>query len=269
MRLIIHGNYLSLSKWTAYYIAQKIRSFNPSREKPFVLGLPAGTSPIGLYEQLVKLYEEGNISFQNVITFNLDEYVNLSEDSPGSYHCFMHQYLFNHVDIAPENINILNGNAEDLEKECMAYEEKIKSVGGINLFIGSIGPDGHIGFNEPASSLSSRTRVKTLTHENIVGNSRFFDNDFSKVPKIALTMGIGTVMDAKEVLFIVSGYQKARALQKAVEEPVNHMWNVSAIQLHPKGMIVCDTEATFELKVGTANYYKDIEKQAIENLPEI
>ena len=164
------------------------------------------------------------------------------------------------IAIPQESIDILNGNAPDLEEECRRYEEKINSYGGIHLFLGGIGPDGHIAFNEPGSSLKSRTRVKTLTYDTVVANSRFFDNDVNKVPKTALTVGVGTVTDADEVLIIINGHNKARALQNVVEQGVNHMWTVSVLQLHPKAVIVCDEEATYELKVGTYNYFKDIEK---------
>jgi glucosamine-6-phosphate deaminase len=269
MRILIHENYQSLSKWVAYYIANKIKKAGPTPENPYVLGLPTGSSPLGTYRELVQLYREGKISFRNVITFNMDEYVGLPEDHPQSYHYFMRSNLFSHIDIPEENINILDGNAEDLEKECQKYEDKIKKVGGINLFLGGIGPDGHIAFNEPGSSLSSRTRVKTLTYDTRLANSRFFDNDVNKVPKLALTVGVGTVMDAREVLIVGSGYQKARALQKCVEEGVNHMWTVSMLQLHRHGIIACDEEATMELKVATVKYFKDIEHEALSNLPEL
>jgi glucosamine-6-phosphate deaminase len=204
-----------------------------------------------------------------VITFNMDEYVGIPEEHPESYHYFMWKHLFSHVDIPKENVNILNGNAPDLEEECLKYEEKIKKVGGINLFLGGIGPDGHIAFNEPGSSLSSRSRIKTLTYDTIRANARFFENDINKVPKTALTVGVGTVMDANELLIIISGYNKARALQKVVEEGVNHMWTVSMLQLHRHGMIVCDEDSTMELKVSTVKYFKDIEQQALKNLPVI
>ena len=160
------------------------------------------------------MYKAGEISFKNVITFNMDEYVGLDENHPESYHYFMFDNLFNHVDIPRGNINILNGNAQDLEKECADYEKRIQAVGGIELFLGGIGPDGHIAFNEPGSSLTSRTRVKTLRYDTILANSRFFGGDMTKVPKMALTVGVGTVMDAKEVIILVSGFNKARALSK-------------------------------------------------------
>ena len=234
-----------------------------------MLGLPTGSSPIGTYRELVKLHKEGKVSFRNVITFNMDEYVGISEDHPESYHYFMHHHLFQHIDIPKENINILNGNADDLTKECEDYEKRIEASGGIDLFLGGIGADGHIAFNEPGSSLRSRTRIKTLTTDTLIANSRFFDNDIKKVPKTALTVGVGTVMAAKEVLIIIIGHSKARALHQAVEEGVNHMWTVSMLQLHPRGIICCDEGSTDELKVGTVKYFKDIEGPSLSKLPEV
>jgi glucosamine-6-phosphate deaminase len=264
MRIIIQPDYDRVSKWTANYVAKRINEFKPSIKKPFVLGLPTGSSPLGMYKELIKLNKKGKVSFKNVVTFNMDEYVKLPEDHPESYHSFMWNNFFSHVDIQKKNVNILNGNAKDLQAECENYEKKIADFGGVELFIGGIGPDGHVAFNEPGSSLSSLTRVKTLTKDTIIANSRFFDNDINKVPRTALTVGVKTVMDAREVLIIVSGYNKARALQKVVEEAVNHMWTVSALQLHPRGIIVCDDVTTVELKVGTVNYFKDIEAKNLD-----
>ncbi len=264
MRVIIEPDYVSAAKWTANYVAKSIIDFKPSEAKPFVLGLPTGSSPLGIYKELITLNKKGLVSFKNVVTFNMDEYVNLPEEHPESYHSFMWNNFFSHIDINKDNINILNGNAKDLEAECAGYEEKIKKAGGVKLFLGGIGPDGHIAFNEPASSLSSRTRIKTLTYDTLVANSRFFDDDVNKVPKTALTVGVGTVMDAEEVLIIVNGHNKARALRHAIEGSVNHMWTISALQMHPKGIIVCDEEATDELKVGTAKYFKDIESDNLD-----
>lgn len=268
MRLIVQKNYGELSRWAAYYTASKIIQANPTKEKPFVLGLPTGSSPMGMYKNLIDLNKKGVVSFQHVITFNMDEYIGLPKDHPESYHSFMWNNFFNHIDIAPENVNILNGNVANLDAECERYEEKIRSVGGIDLFLGGIGPDGHIAFNEPGSSLTSRTRIKTLTTDTIIANSRFFENDINKVPKTALTVGVGTVMDAKEVLILVNGHNKARALAHAVEGGISQMWTISALQLHRKGIIVCDELATYELKVGTYLYFKDIEKENLhpENL---
>lgn len=264
MRVIIQPDYEGVSKWSANYVAARINKFQPSAQKPFVLGLPTGSSPLGMYKELIELNKRRKVSFKNVVTFNMDEYVNLPEDHPESYHSFMWTNFFNHIDIAKENVNILNGNASDLEAECGNYEKKIAELGGIELFTGGVGPDGHIAFNEPGSSLNSKTRVKTLTYDTRVANSRFFDGDINKVPRTALTVGVKTVMDAREVLIIVNGHKKARALQKVVEEGVNHIWTASALQLHPRGIIVCDDEATVELKVGTVNYFKDIESENLD-----
>jgi len=264
MRLIIQSDYAKISRWTAAYIAKKINDFRPSAGKPFVLGLPTGSSPEGTYKELVRLNKAGKVSFRNVVTFNMDEYVRIAEDHPQSYHSFMWKHLFGHVDIHRKNVNILNGNAKNLEEECAAYEDKITKAGGIRLFLGGIGPDGHIAFNEPGSSLTSRTRVKTLAYDTILANSRFFDNDINKVPKLALTVGVGTVTDSEEVVLMVNGHKKARALQKIIQEGVNHMWTASILQMHPHAMIVCDEEATSELEVATVNYFKDIEKDNLK-----
>ena len=260
MRVIIEPNYEKMSKWAADYVAARIKEANPTPEKPFKLGCPTGSSPLGLYKELINKYEAGEISFQNVITFNMDEYVNLPEEHPESYHSFMWTNFFSHIDIKKENVHILNGNAPDLEAECAQYEAAIKAAGGIDLFMGGIGPDGHIAFNEPGSSLASRTRVKTLTTDTIIANCRFFDNDVNLVPKTALTVGVGTVMDAKEVLIVCNGHNKARALQHGIEEGVSQMWTISALQMHPHAIIVCDEAACGELKVDTYKYFKDIEK---------
>jgi glucosamine-6-phosphate deaminase len=197
----------------------------------------------------------------------MDEYVDLPENHPESYHSFMYKNLFDHIDIPRENINILNGNAEDLVRECKDYEDKIVSFGGIELFLGGIGPDGHIAFNEPGSSLVSRTRVKTLCYDTILANSRFFNNDMSRVPTHALTVGVGTVMDAREVVIIITGFSKARAVREVVEGSVSHMWTVSMLQMHQHAIIALDEPATMELQVETVKYFKDMEEIAISRKP--
>lgn len=174
MRVIIESDYQALSQWAANYVASKINAANPTPEKPFVLGCPTGSSPLGMYKALIELNKQGKVSFQNVVTFNMDEYVGLPEDHPESYHTFMWKNFFNHIDIKKENVHILNGNAEDLEAECANYEKQIAEIGGIDLFMGGIGPDGHIAFNEPGSSLSSRTRIKTLTTDTIIANGELW-----------------------------------------------------------------------------------------------
>ncbi|KAF1987211.1 glucosamine-6-phosphate isomerase [Aulographum hederae CBS 113979] len=262
MRLIIRDDPETASKYIADYIVDRINAFEPTPEKPFVLGLPTGSSPVLIYKHLVQRYHDGQISFRNVITFNMDEYVGIPENHPESYHSFMWKHFFSHVDVDPSNVNILNGNAADLETECIAYEEKIKAAGGIELFLGGIGPDGHIAFNEPGSSLASRTRVKTLAYDTILANSRFFGNDLKQVPRMALTVGVQTVLDAREVAVIITGAHKALALQKCIEGGLNHMWTLSSLQLHPHALLVVDEDATLELQVKTVKYFKSIEEVA-------
>ena len=190
----------------------------------------------------------------------MDEYVHLPEDHPESYHSFMYKHFFSHVDIQPQNVNILDGNAPDLVAECADYEQRIKAAGGIELFLGGVGPDGHIAFNEPGSSLTSRTREVPLAEDTIRANSRFFNNDMSKVPKTALSVGVQTIIDAREVVIIVTGAHKAVALQKCIEGGVNHMFTLSALQMHPESTIAVDEDATLELQVKTVKYFKSIEK---------
>jgi glucosamine-6-phosphate deaminase len=260
MRLIIQKDYETVSKWAAHYIVRKILDFKPTKEKPFVLGLPTGSTPIGTYKEIIKLHKAGKISFKNVITFNMDEYVNVTEDDPGSYHYFMKTNFFDFIDIPKNQINILNGNSKDMVKECDRYEEKIKNAGGIELFLGGMGSNGHMAFNEPMSSLMSKTRMIKLTYDTRIANSKFFDNDVNKVPESALTVGIDTIMESREVLLIVNGIKKSVALQKCVEEGISSAWPASALQMHPMALIVCDEESTAELKIKTVSYFMDVEK---------
>jgi len=260
MRLIIRDDPTAVGRYIGDYIAKRINDFNPNAEKPFVLGLPTGSSPIPTYKHLISLFKAGKLSFKHVVTFNMDEYVGLPRDHPESYHTFMFREFFSHIDIPPTQINLLDGNAPDLIKECNSYEEKIKKAGGIELFLGGIGEDGHIAFNEPGSSLTSRTRIKTLAYDTILANARFFNNDISAVPRMALTVGVATVMDSREVVVVVTGQRKSLALSKAIEEGVNHLWTLSALQLHPSSLIVVDEDATAELHVKTVKYFKSIER---------
>ena len=266
MRLIPLETAKDVGLWSARYIADRINQFAPTAERPFVLGCPTGGTPLNTYKRLIELNKAGEVSFEHVVTFNMDEYVGIAPDHPESYRSFMYNNFFNHINIQDKNINLLDGNAADLEAECQRYEDKIKSYGKINLFMGGVGTDGHIAFNEPASSLASRTRIKTLTPDTRIANSRFFDNDINQVPKIALTIGVGTLLDAKEVLILVTGHNKAQALEAAVEGSVNHLWTVSALQLHPKSIIACDEPATMELKVKTLKYFKELEAGNVGNL---
>ncbi|KAJ5577803.1 uncharacterized protein N7459_006767 [Penicillium hispanicum] len=260
VRVIIREDPQAASVYIAEYIVSRIQAFNPTEEQPFVLGLPTGSSPEIIYKILVQRHRAGEISFKNVVTFNMDEYVGLPRDHPESYHSFMYKHFFSHVDIPPQNINILDGNAPDLAAECASFDARIAHHGGIELFLGGVGPDGHIAFNEPGSSLSSRTRVKTLAYDTILANSRFFDNDMNKVPRMAMTVGIQTIMDAREVVIVATGAHKAFAVQKGLEDGINHMWTLSALQLHQHPLIVCDRDATLELKVKTVRYFESIEQ---------
>ncbi|KAI7831287.1 hypothetical protein BC939DRAFT_438139, partial [Gamsiella multidivaricata] len=258
MRLVIRKDFEAVS----YHVGK----YHPCPPPIFIAPVrrPIGPPlPLGFFIFFISLYFFSRFlglkdSLVLIFIYIADLYLSLPCSQ--SYHSFMWSNLFKHVDILPENVHILDGNANDLDLECQRYEEKIAAVGGIELFLGGIGPDGHIAFNEPGSSLNSRTRVKTLAYDTIVANARFFDNDITKVPNLALTVGVATVMDAREVCIIITGAHKALALAKCIEEGVNHMWTVSAIQLHPRGMIVCDEDATLELHVKTVNYFKSIEK---------
>ncbi|KUI99741.1 glucosamine-6-phosphate deaminase [Vibrio sp. MEBiC08052] len=264
MRLLPLQNKQQVGNWTAHYIVEKIKAFQPTTERPFVLGLPTGSTPLTTYQALIRLYQAGEVSFEHVVTFNMDEYVGLPPEHPQSYHHFMFENFFNHVDIQKKNIHILNGMAPDLEAECQTYEATIKQFGGIHLFFGGVGSDGHIAFNEPASSLASRTRIKTLTQETMIDNARFFDNDVNQVPKMALTVGVGTLLDAKEVLILATGPNKALAVQAGVEGAVNHLWTISALQMHPRSILICDEPAAMELKVKTLRYFQQLEATEID-----
>jgi glucosamine-6-phosphate deaminase len=258
MRLLVQDNAASVAAWAARYIAGKINAHSGPR--PFVLGLPTGSTPVATYAELVRLHKAGKVSFANVITFNMDEYVGLPEEHPESYHTFMWRNLFDHVDVKPGNVNILDGNAPDLMAECDAYEARIEAAGGIDLFMGGVGNDGHIAFNEPFSSLSSRTRVKTLTEGTVIANARFFGGDVTLVPRTALTVGVATILAAREVMILATGTAKARAVQHGVEGAYSHVWPITAIQTHRRGILVVDAAAATELKVSTRAYFNDIEK---------
>ena len=259
MRVIIQDDYEKMCLWAANYIAAKINAHEEDR--PFVLGLPTGSSPIGVYQELVRKNKAGEVSFANVVTFNMDEYLGLPHEHDQSYWYFMHDNFFDHlVDMDPDNINILDGMTDDPEGECERYEDKIASYGGIDLFMGGIGVDGHLAFNEPYTSLTSRTGVRTLTTDTRIVNSRFFGDDPDAVPAQALSVGIGTVMDSKEVLVLISGHNKATALAHVVEGGVSQKWTCSALQNHQNAIIACDEAACGELTVDTYKYFLDIEQ---------
>lgn len=260
MKVIIRQNSAEGSLWAAHYIAARIKEKAARTNEPFVIGLCTGSTPIETYAELIRMVKAGELSFKNVISFNMDEYVGLPVEHPESYHSFMHKYLFDQIDEKPENIHILNGNAPDVEAECAAYEKAIVDAGGFDLFLGGVGEDGHIAFNEPFSSLSSRTRVVTLTQDTREVNARFFDNDPTKVPAQALTVGVATVLSSKEVVILAFGSKKARALKDAIEGPMSHYCTLSGLQNHPAGTIVCDENSISEVKVSSYRYFKAVEE---------
>jgi glucosamine-6-phosphate deaminase len=260
MKVIIRDKAQDASLWVAHRIAEAIKAKAAVTSKPFVLGLCTGSTPIATYAELARMVKAGELSFRNVISFNMDEYVGLPVEHPESYHSFMHKYLFDLIDEPAENIHILDGNAPDLDAECAAYEEAIVAAGGIDLFFGGIGEDGHIAFNEPFSSLQSRTRVVSLTEDTIRVNSRFFDNDPNLVPKQALSVGVATVLSSKEVIILALGPKKARAVAAAIEGPMTHYNTVSSLQNHPDGVLVLDDPAATELRVSSYRYFREVYK---------
>lgn len=264
MRIVIREKAQGVAEYAAELIIERINNFNPSADRPFVIGLPTGGTPVKTYQTLVKAYRNRRVSFKHVVSFNMDEYVGLPKDHPESYWSFMHENLFKWVDILPENINILDGNAADLVAECDRFEEKIKSYGGIELFLGGIGSDGHVAFNEPGSALYSLTRVKSLNEETIMDNSRFFDGDLSKVPTMSLTVGVQTVMSARQVVILGTGVKKAVAVAHCVEGAISNSCPITALQMHRAAVLVIDEAATAELKVKTVKYFTALAKRENE-----
>ena len=260
MKVIIRDRAEDASLWVAHRIADAIKAKAAVTSKPFVLGLCTGSTPIRTYAELGRMVKAGELSFRNVISFNMDEYVGLPVEHPESYHSFMHRQLFDLIDEPAENIHILDGNAPDPDAECAAFEEAIVKAGGIDLFFGGIGEDGHIAFNEPFSSLQSRTRVVALTEDTIRVNSRFFNDDPDLVPRKALSVGVATVLDSKEVVILALGPKKARAVAAAIEGPMTHYNTVSALQNHPDGILVLDDPAATELRVSSYRYFREVYK---------
>ena len=270
MRLIVRPDAESVGAWAAEYIVNLVKDFMPCAEKPLlVLGMPTGRSVAGVYAALVIAYKAGRVSFKNVATFNIDEYVDVDEKSPFSKHHFMWEHFFKKVDVRRENVHFLNGNvgADGLDAECARYEAAIKAAGGIDFLFAGTGRDGHFGRNEPGSSLASRTRPKTLNRDTLLALSRRYGMEVSNVPRVALTMGMGTMREAKEVMVIFTGIVKARALECCLEKPVNHMFPVSIIQRHPCAVFVCDEDATDELRVKTVKYFKGLIETAALEVP--
>ena len=247
MEVIIEKTYEQMSIAAAQEVAT-ILNAKPNS----VLGMATGSTPLGVYQQLVKLHKEQGLDFSQVTTFNLDEYVGLPTDHPQSYHRFMHENFFKHVNIPLQNIYIPSGTTSNYRAFCQWFEQRIRECGGIDLQILGIGSDGHIAFNEPSSSLSSRTRLKTLAKSTIEDNSRFFDRP-EDVPIYAITMGVGTIMEADRIILLASGGKKADAIAKAVEGPVTSMITASALQMHATSRVYLDTAAASKLKM--RDYY--------------
>ncbi len=241
MRLIVTK--LSVGIWAAAYIKNTIKLFSPSLEKPFILGLPTGSTVLDMYAVLRTFAKERLLNFQHVFTFNMDEYVGIPQDHPQSYHSYMKRHLFDHVNLQPDHIFMLDGQAPDLAQECTRYEHSMARVGGVDLFIGGVGRNGHIAFNEPGTPFHTRTHVTDLAPSTLEANARFFQNDISRVPRQALTVGIGTLLDAKELLFIASGVKKAAAVAHLVTQNPTLTWPLTALKLHPHATLLVDTDA--------------------------
>ena len=249
MEIFIKENGQAASEAAARVVAQLVR------EKPnAVLGLATGSTPLMLYNELIRMHGEEELDFSQVITFNLDEYIGLPKDHEQSYRRFMNENLFSQINIKPENVHIPDGMAEDVPASCAVYEQSIIDAGGIDLQVLGIGSDGHVGFNEPTSSFASRTRIKTLTRQTVADNARFFDGDESQVPRHCITMGIGTIMDARMNLMLAFGEGKAEAVAAMVEGAVTAMVPASILQHHPTAKVFIDEAAASKLKL--ADYYR-------------
>lgn len=257
MQVLIRENYEEMSKEGARIVSNELRK----KSGRFVLGLATGSTPLGLYKELIRMHKEEGLDFSNVITFNLDEYYGLPPTHDQSYNYFMWENLFRHINIKKKNIHIPDGLAEDVEEYCNEYEQMIKDVGGIDLQVLGIGGDGHIAFNEPISSLGSRTRLKTLTEQTIEDNSRFFKNK-DDVPRYAITMGVGTIFEARKCLLLASGAKKADVVAKAIEGPITADITASALQLHRDTIIILDEEAASSLK--RKEYYRYVDRMVKE-----
>ncbi|MBZ4662747.1 MAG: nagB [Caloramator sp.] len=243
MRIIVTENYDELSKKAADIVASQL-ILKPRS----VIGFATGGTPIGMYKEIVKMYREGKFSFKDVVTFNLDEYYGLDRENPQSYYFYMMEHLFKYVDIDKNNINIPDGRAEDIEKECIEYEEKIEKAGGIDLQILGIGKNGHIGFNEPDVKFEAKTHLVRLDEDTIKANSRFF-NSIEEVPTKAISMGIKTIMHARKIVLLASGKQKAEIIEKMVNGPITPDVPASILQLHPDVTLILDKEAASQLNI--------------------
>lgn len=252
MRVVIESDADGVSRRAARFVANLVR-----RKPNCVLGLATGSTPLGTYKELIRMHQEEGLDFSQVTSFNLDEYAGLDPEHDQSYRYFMQENLFRHINIDPKRTHVPDGRAEDLEAYCQHYEEMIKDAGCIDLQVLGIGRDGHIAFNEPGSSLGSRTRLKTLTGETITDNARFFGSE-DKVPRLAITMGVGTILESRQCLLLALGSSKAQAVQGTIEGPVTAQVTASALQLHRDVIAVVDEEAAAWLT--RRDYYAEVEQ---------
>lgn len=247
MRLTVVENANDVGDLAAQLIARRIKQYRSTEYPRFVLGLPTGSTPIPVYQKLIEFYRLGELSFHSVTTFNMDEYYGLAPTDPQSYAYFMRQQLFEHIDIPPEHCHLLNGTAANWQLECDHYEKTIQQAGGIQLFLGGLGVDGHLAFNEPGSSIQSRTRRQELTEQTRSSNARFFAGDSKKVPKMALTIGLATLLEAKEIVIIATGAHKAQAIHSMLLSPPSESFPASFLQTHTDANLICDEAAAAQL----------------------
>ncbi len=252
MRVIITENYEEMSKRAAKIIAEQIK-----RKPNSVLGLATGSTPLGTYKELIRMHREEGLDFSKVVTFNLDEYYGLAPTHPQSYHYFMFENLFNHININPRNVHIPDGLAKDIKAFCENYEEEIRRAGGIDLQLLGIGRDGHIAFNEPGSPLMGRTTIIALAEETIKDNARFFKSE-AEVPRLAITMGCGTIMEARKIILLANGEGKADAIAATVEGPITSQITASILQMHPNAIIIVDEAAAMKLR--RKDYYRHVNR---------
>lgn len=246
--------------WAAQYIRKSILSAAPTASKPYVVMLSTGSSVTPVYKILGDMVKEGKLSFRHVVTFNTDEYVDIPENHSRSYHTRMYKDLFQYIDIDPMNVNFLNGNAKNLQKECTRYEERIKEVGGVSLFVSGTGEEGQVAMNEPGSSPSGTTHWQYLSRSTRLRKAAEWQSPIGEVPKAGLSVGWKTIMSSHEVLTVVFGMHKAAALNKCIEKGVNHMFPLSSLQDHVGACVVADLDATAELRVRTVQYFQGIER---------
>ncbi len=259
MEIIIRDTYEQMSELAADMIRRQLL-----KKPTSVLGLATGSTPIGTYRELVRLYEEEGLDFSKVITFNLDEYLGLPPSHDQSYRRFMDEYLFDHINVDPKKIHVPYGHTQDIEEFCEWYEAEIKRAGGIDIQLLGIGGDGHIGFNEPGSSLGSRTRLKTLTRQTIDDNARFFSSE-EEVPRFAITMGVGTILEARKIILLANGPKKADIVAEALEGPVTAQVSASVLQMHRDVVVILDAQAGSRLK--RADYYKWVYQEKKRLIP--